>query len=625
MATINISEPLIRQFASPNSFSRGQDYFRRGAVQSISLRGPTLQAEVQGSEPYPYQVRVTLGGSGIVEAHCSCPYGLSYSDFCKHIVATLLTAIENPQRVEERPALEEVIAGLDRDDLQAILLRLVERDPALALTVESLAAVRPTDTGAGEPAGHPAPTSIDPEVFRQRVRSSLRQAPSMYGDPYGSFGYGYGAGDIDDVLQDAWALTRSGRAHEALEILSAITDEYLNSGTYLEYYLYEEESGVLWELGPAWAEALLSVDLPAEEREDWAHRLDVWDTQFSEYGLDDILFDAVNAARQGWDDPELVAILRGDIADIERPPVDLTVNPMEDWDEWEIIVDNRPAGVLDSPDLTVARLNVLERQERYEEYLNLAAASGMEAYYLKMLVATGRSEKAIERALSENLPASMALDLAAALAATGETEPALRVAEHGLKHPGDDFERESDGYLLAVWLRDAAAAHGEVGLARRAAMAAIEFQPGLEAYLRLRDLAGDQWPAERLRLLNKLDPDAYYFRKGLIDIYLHEGMVDRAIEAVKGQWDPALTAEVADAAAETHPEWVIDESTRRADEIMDAGKADRYHYAAEWVARAKRAYLALGREPEWREFLEERIERHRRKYKLRPMLEALRG
>jgi uncharacterized Zn finger protein len=94
---------------------------------------------------------------------------------------------------------------------------------------------------------------------------------------------------------------------------------------------------------------------------------------------------------------------------------------------------------------------------------------------------------------------------------------------------------------------------------------------------------------------------------------------------VKGQWDPALTAEVAEAAAETHPEWVIDESTRRADEIMDAGKADRYHYAAEWVARAKRAYLALGREPEWREFLEERIERHRRKYKLRPMLEALRG
>jgi uncharacterized Zn finger protein len=57
---------------------------------------------------------------------------------------------------------------------------------------------------------------------------------------------------------------------------------------------------------------------------------------------------------------------------------------------------------------------------------------------------------------------------------------------------------------------------------------------------------------------------------------------------------------------------------------MDSGKSDRYHHAARWLEKARRAYLAANRADEWRAYLETLISKHARKYALRPKLEALR-
>jgi hypothetical protein len=43
------------------------------------------------------------------------------------------------------------------------------------------------------------------------------------------------------------------------------------------------------------------------------------------------------------------------------------------------------------------------------------------------------------------------------------------------------------------------------------------------------------------------------------------------------------------------------------------------------VKRARTAYQAAGREPEWQEYMGDLLARHHKKYKLRPMLEALRN
>lgn len=79
-----------------------------------------------------------------------------------------------------------------------------------------------------------------------------------------------------------------------------------------------------------------------------------------------------------------------------------------------------------------------------------------------------------------------------------------------------------------------------------------------------------------------------------------------------------------DAAQSSHPDWVIRVARSRADAIMEAGMAGDYERAAEWLRRAALAHESAGMIDEWSELIESLIERHRRKYKLRPLLEALR-
>jgi uncharacterized Zn finger protein len=57
---------------------------------------------------------------------------------------------------------------------------------------------------------------------------------------------------------------------------------------------------------------------------------------------------------------------------------------------------------------------------------------------------------------------------------------------------------------------------------------------------------------------------------------------------------------------------------------MDEGKSRHYDHALRWLSKARQAYLAAGREAEWRAYLEELIAKHTRKRSLRPGLEALR-
>ena len=78
------------------------------------------------------------------------------------------------------------------------------------------------------------------------------------------------------------------------------------------------------------------------------------------------------------------------------------------------------------------------------------------------------------------------------------------------------------------------------------------------------------------------------------------------------------------AARASQPDWVIRLAERKATRIMDDGSAGLYDHAAKWLEQAALAYDAAGRIDEWTAVIEGLIDKHRRKYKLRPLLEALR-
>ena len=579
----DFSETFIQRHSSPESFRRGQEYYRQGSVSSLLRRGRELRAEVVGSRFAPYDVRVVSDEAGIVGASCSCPY--DWGGLCKHVVAALLACVHDPGSVRELPALEEVLRGLEKEELQDLLLRLAERHPSLAGIIEGELAL---------PAG-PEPRPVDAEAIRRRLRAGI-QAPG-YAEPYDDWHPSGDLGEARRVLEGAWGLIRADDARGALSVLEAIIEEYLESPDAFDWGMMGDYGGelldLLEEVGATLTEALLSVELSPDEGEDYGAKLDVWWGELGDYGAGDAFGAAFRAVEQGWSYPPLERVLEGEVPD-------------DDFFEE----------LYDDP-LTIARLGVLQHRGRYQEYLRLSEAAGEDTSHAVMLALLDRAEEAVAYASRRLSAPEEALAVAEALRERGRAEEALRVGERGLSLEGPKSR-------LAGWVRDLAEGLGRCGIALEAAVAALHADPDLVSYRRVQELAGERWPEHRERLLDHLrHSNASYLPTGEVEVFLHENLTGDAIAAVEGKPAGPLVARVADAAIESHPDWVIETCRRLAEEIMNEGRSGRYDEAVSWLAKAREAHISAGRAQEWRAYLEELIVRHRRKYKLRPMLEDL--
>ena len=406
-------------------------------------------------------------------------------------------------------------------------------------------------------------------------------------------------------MDSAVPFLEAGDGLNALRVLQPIADTFVQDWTQI-YYGHDEDMYLIFDdLGNLFAEALLSAGLSAEERQNWAATLQDWQSELDEFGVDDAFWVAIGAAEQGWDDPGLQRVLQGTAQG-------------KSWkqdDRWD---DDR---------LTKARLRVLEHQGRNEEYLHLALVAGNRTGYATMLVSLGRADEAVSYGLRKFELPSEALHLAQTLQDGEAHEQALKVAESGLALANRDNAHFGASVVpLAHWLRDFAAGLGETDLAFRSARAAYDESLSLGDYRSVEQWAGQKWPEIRLDLLERLaSADDAHDRTR---IYLHEGMVDEAVRSV-GEPGPNwffddTLMQVADVAYASHSHWVIQVCRNQSEWIMNEGKAKYYDLAARWLAKAKQAFDAADMEQEWGAYLEGLIQTHKRKYKLRPLLEKLR-
>ena len=212
-----------------------------------------------------------------------------------------------------------------------------------------------------------------------------------------------------------------------------------------------------------------------------------------------------------------------------------------------------------------------------------------------------------------------ALVLAQVLLEHGATQDALEIAEHGLSLAGELW-------TLATWLRDEAAAAGDADRATRAALVALRELHSLDDYQALRTVAGDRWPTLRDEVLAELRQAAAHSPSGIGAIFVDEGLLDDAIAvADSAPYDYAMVEQVADAAIQTHPDWVIRMGRQQAERIMDGGKARYYHHAVAWLRRSRAAALGAGRQDDWRQYVDGLLLQHARKYSLVPQLKQLRA
>ena len=347
-------------------------------------------------------------------------------------------------------------------------------------------------------------------------------------------------------------------------------------------------------------------DLSADGRDALAQTLEDWQARLEEYGVDEGFHVAIRALQTAWDDPVLAEVMAGKV---EAWPPSGRGNWLDDQ-------------------LTAVRLRVLEACGRTQEYLNLARAARAHTSYAVMLVKLERMLEAIEYARKSFETPDEALALATALREAAAHDDALTIGEAGLGLAGHDDDEAGGAVIpLAHWLRDYAGGIGKPALALKAARTAFEHSLSLEDFGAVKPWAGDAWDAIRKDLLAHLAraPHAYDRAR----IYLSESLIDDAVRSVgdrfgHGAHDETLMR-LAAAAHTSHPDWVIRLAMGQAASIMDANTAGHYDLAVQWLEKAALAYEVLGREDDWRACLDDLIERHRRKYKLRPLLEGLRG
>jgi uncharacterized Zn finger protein len=436
----------------------------------------------------------------------------------------------------------------------------------------------------------PRRAQADAGAVRRQVRSILHSLDRMRSSE-AYWQVGAVVNEVRQLLEQGWALIRADGGRSPLTLLDAITEAYVADWTNLDDS-DGEASGFFRDLGPIWTEALLSADLLARERKVWAKKLETWQRKIDDYGVDEVFAAAQEAALSGWDDPQLQRVLQGNAID----------NGF--WDG-------------ETPEVTVARLHVLERRERWQEYLHLARAERQHEAYVAMLVRVGHTQEAAAYGRAHLETAQEALTLTRALYDRGKREQALQIAEEGLLLQGPKTD-------LAKWLRDEAATMGERTRALAAGEVAFREELSLANYLRVAEIAGEQWPEQRANLLEYTRHTKSYVPQGQVDVFLHEGLIDDAIAAVEPRATHTLVARVVDAALKSHPEWVIKVCRQQAEPFMDEGKAQYYRTAANWLAKARTAYRNMGREEEWRTYLSGLLDRYRLKRKLVPMLEALR-
>jgi len=82
-------EKSLERVAGEMAFSRGQAYYRKGAVKTIARKDNFLEGVVKDSDPDPFHVRIRIKGlDNFRSAECTCPFKLGV--MCKHSVAVLL-------------------------------------------------------------------------------------------------------------------------------------------------------------------------------------------------------------------------------------------------------------------------------------------------------------------------------------------------------------------------------------------------------------------------------------------------------------------------------------------------------------------------------------------------------
>ncbi len=498
----------------------------------------------------------------------------------------------------ERERLESQLEYLDAPALRRLVLSAAGEFPGIVRWILTAVHTEIHSSAPGTPAScRPGCVPrIDVPAFQRSARALFR---GLGWDLAAS-----AAAATESLVEQIRPYVEAGEGRVALQLLAAavvaiaepIDDLDDSDGAY-----YDGISS----LGEVLAEAALCADVTPQDREDWQAETEEVLSALGNYGYDSALEMGLQAITEGWEDPAVVAALRGD--PILDPAASTEAGPL----------DGRSGA--DAASLVRLRLHVLERQERWTESLNLSHALGARFEHAWLLLRQDRPQEALDYSRAYFTRPDEALLLAQAFAASGAADAAIQIGLEGLRRP---FAPRI-GIELARWLRDFATAYQVPAAALEAGVALVQETVLFDNYVWVEAQAGDQWDALRVQILEAVR-NVPYPKEELAKILLYERLYEEAIELANTSRAPELVASVVDGVRETHSDWAIAACRYQFNQIADPGRSKYYPAAADWVRRIRGILGATDRMAEWGPLVGELITTHVRKRSLRPLLEALR-
>ncbi|MGQ0714865.1 MAG: SWIM zinc finger family protein [Gemmatimonadaceae bacterium] len=163
-----LTPDVLRELAGPAAFERGEEYAAAGRVISLAEDRARITAEVQGTETYDVELRIT---SGYPSYSCTCPVGQG-GEFCKHCVAAALAWRQHsaPSRASKRKQKHDAVsmndvrthlASMPRKALVDMLVDHSMRDETLRRRLLLETAVR-------------TPDGLNVETYRKAINGTMR-------------------------------------------------------------------------------------------------------------------------------------------------------------------------------------------------------------------------------------------------------------------------------------------------------------------------------------------------------------------------------------------------------------------------------------------------------------------
>jgi uncharacterized Zn finger protein len=628
--------------ADEASYKRGRGYFRSGRIFNAVRRESLLRARCHGSSGGPYIVEATLAKEGQRTRHnpvtfsCNCPRG----DFCKHVVALLLTWIEQPETFAVRPPLGEVLAGKSQGELIALIGMMLKEAPDLESLLE-----------LPLPMGGLRDDDLDEAAIRRQIANALRDDEPRWGGFSRGRRYGYDYdyyGEFDDDYDPAVRIARKLEPIAALAD-AHVADEQWRSALSVSACLVEEltprldeyadENGDLADIVSR-ADVNLAACLIAQDALPAAQRLSADERQRLIEALFTIWQAGVNdkVPELGEDGPEAIA---AHATPEEQQCIGERLRPLllpPDPENWQRSFQNQNV---------LWFLSLLKGSAGLSGDDLLAAYRDAELWdaAVYLLLEQGRMDEAISIASRRLTTADVFLPFVDQLVATGDPDrikQAISLVDDRL------WEQEGrnvrDDQALREWLERRYVEFGPPDKALAISLTRFKAAPSKTTYDAVKAAAGlpghdeDPWPALRQDLILTLRRlDNWYV---LIDVHLAEGEVAEALQALSktekgsgsrsaalayawsapsGAWD----VRVADAAAAEFPNDAVRIYKRLADQQIAARSRSNYTVAAEYLRRAMRTLERHGRAEEWTTLITDVRQQHKSLRALKQELDIL--